>query len=296
MRRIATFSDQRLAQRFSDFLQVQGIANQVDTEDDGTYNLWVLSDEHLGAAEGFLAIYRRSPEAPEFDGHHGQAESIRRSKEKKARQSNVIDLRTHWHRLDTSVAPVTLVLIVLSVAATALVYLDKQEVILRYLFITDYEIVGSYLGWRGGLSEILHGQVWRLFTPMFIHFGLLHILFNMLWLKDLGTVIERKQGSLFFLIQVLLLSALSNFGQYYMSGPSFGGMSGVVYGLFGYIWIRGRYDPSLGLSLNPSVVTMMIVWFFLCLTGLVGNVANWAHGVGLVTGMAWGFLAAKLRR
>jgi len=64
----------------------------------------------------------------------------------------------------------------------------------------------------------------------------------------------------------------------------------------GYAWIRGRFDPSSGLSLNQSVVTMMIIWFFLCMTGLMGNVANWAHGFGLATGMIWGFLAAKFRR
>ena len=79
-----------------------------------------------------------------------------------------------------------------------------------------------------------------------------------------------------------------------MSGPAFGGMSGVVYGLLGYIWMQGKFDPASKLSLEPQTVIFMIVWFFLCLFSLVGNVANTVHGVGLVVGIIWGFLAARL--
>jgi len=124
----------------------------------------------------------------------------------------------------------------------------------------------------------------------------LHIVFNMLWLKDLGSELERRQGSVYFSVLVLVVAILSNLGQYLLAGPNFGGMSGVVYGLLGYCWIRGRFDPASGLSLNQGVVTMMIIWFVLCWTGLIGNVANWAHTFGLVAGMAWGFAAAKLGR
>jgi GlpG protein len=118
----------------------------------------------------------------------------------------------------------------------------------------------------------------------------------MLWLKDLGTMIEVRQGSLFLGLQVLVIGVISNLAQYFWSGPNFVGMSGVVYGLLGYIWIRGRFDPASGLSLNQGVVTMMIFWFFLCLTGVVGNVANATHAAGLISGMAWGYLAAMIRK
>ena len=43
---------------------------------------------------------------------------------------------------------------------------------------------------------------------------------------------------------VLVIAALSNLGQYFVSGPNFCGISGVVYGLFGYIWMKGRFDPA----------------------------------------------------
>jgi len=92
---------------------------------------------------------------------------------------------------------------------------------------------------------------------------------------------------------VLAIAIPSNLAQYAVSGPTFGGMSGVVYGLLGYIWIRGKFDPGAGLRLHPSTVTMMIAWYFLCWTGWVGPVANTIHTVGLLIGMGWGWLAAR---
>jgi GlpG protein len=89
---------------------------------------------------------------------------------------------------------------------------------------------------------------------------------------------------------VVILGIGSNFCEYYMVTPQFGGMSGVLYGLFGYIWIRSLCDPSSGLVLSSSTVGMMLVWFFLCLVNVIPNVANWAHGGGLFLGMLWGAL------
>src|SRR5262249_46234350 len=122
----------------------------------------------------------------------------------------------------------------------------------------------------------------------------LHILFNMLWLRDLGSMIEGRQSSLHLLLLVLIIGACSNLGQCYigMKGPDFGGMSGVVYGLLGYIWIRGKFDPGSGLYLHPTTVWMMVIWFIACFTPFIPNIANSAHAVGLGMGMAWGYLSS----
>jgi GlpG protein len=146
------------------------------------------------------------------------------------------------------------------------------------------------------LPEIRRGEVWRLFTPIFLHLGFLHLFFNMLWLRDLGSMVEARQSSWLLLVLVAVFAAFSDLGQYLVTGGGFGGMSGVVYGLVGYIWIRGKYDPRSGLFLHSSTVTMMIIWFFVCLVGLMGPVANTAHGVGLLTGMAWGLLSSLRHR
>ena len=75
--------------------------------------------------------------------------------------------------------------------------------------------------------------------------------------------------------------------------PAFGGLSGVGYGLFGYLWMRVVHDPGCGLLLTRSMVFVSLGWFFLCLTGALGSVANMAHTVGLVLGMCVAYAAAR---
>lgn len=189
--------------------------------------------------------------------------------------------------------PVTLVMVGISILITLVSNFGKQLEWLQPFFITEFLITSDRLLFRADLPEIQDGQIWRVFTPAFIHFSILHIVFNMMWLWDLGRLIEEREGKTWYIILLALLAALSNIGQFYSTGPNFGGMSGVVYGLLGYLWIRGKCDPSYGMQLRKEIVVMMLIWFVVCLTGLVGNIGNMSHGVGLVVGMLLGWLTAK---
>jgi GlpG protein len=73
-------------------------------------------------------------------------------------------------------------------------------------------------------------------------------------------------------------------------------MSGVVYGLLGYFWMQGRYNARFRMILPRHVVVMMLAWFALCWSGLIGHIANMAHTAGLLLGATWGYGAARLGR
>ena len=71
-----------------------------------------------------------------------------------------------------------------------------------------------------------------------------HIGFNMLNLMGLGNMLERRLNSWNYLWLVLGLAVASNLAQYFVNGsflPS-GACRASVYGLLGYIWLRGKFD------------------------------------------------------
>jgi GlpG protein len=298
MRKIAHLPNAAQAKTFGDFLFVHKIQNTVEAEDDGTWAIWVHDDEQLTEAGQWLSEFLRDPANPRFHGVTIQAkfQKVRQKREEIFSRTKQIDMRTHFHLQQTQMGRLTLILIIISVGVAIFSRLGTSQAILQPLFISQYQLTGPYVQWRGDLPEVMNGQVWRLITPIFIHFGFIHLVFNMLWLRDLGTMIENHQSSWVLGALVLVTAVLSNVGQYLVSGPMFGGMSGVVYGLLGYIWIRGKYDPGSGLFLHRTIVIWMILWFVICLTGLIGNVANVAHGVGLIVGITWGFTSAFSRK
>ena len=151
------------------------------------------------------------------------------------------------------------------------------------------------------LPEIFDGQIWRLITPIFLHFGIFHIVFNMLWTWELGRIIEWRQGAPLLGALVLIIGLVSNIFQYWIDGPLFGGMSGVIYGLFGYVWMQSVANPRFGIRLNPAIVKLLLGWFLVCWSGILERlfglaVANTAHTAGLATGLLLSFMVLGLQR
>ena len=154
--------------------------------------------------------------------------------------------------MKTPFPPLTIALIAISVVVAVVSKLGASEQVLDYLYIADPN--------GDGLGAIASGQVWRLITPIFIHFGLMHIVFNMMWMWDLGKLVEMRRGTLFLAAFVVIDGVASNLTQYLLAGsPFFGGMSGVVYGLLGFVWMQGHYNPRFGYKLNQPTVVMMLV-------------------------------------
>jgi GlpG protein len=292
MRLIGHLADEQTARTFADYLYVQKIQSHVEFEKAEGWGIWINDEDRIEQAAGLLTAFRANPTDPKYQAQAKGAADLRaEAKKDEAEYRKKQRDRRHLFRplREYGFGPLTFVLIVISVVVCIRSRLGNDLEPIQSLFMTDptsVDLSGPVL------PEIRHGQLWRLITPIFIHFGLIHILFNMLWLRDLGSMIEGRQSSWHLAILVGVIAACSNLGQFFWAGPIFGGMSGVVYGLLGYIWMRGKFDPASGLFLHPSTVTMMIIWFFACFTPIIPHVANGAHAVGLVMGMAWGYLSS----
>lgn len=139
-------------------------------------------------------------------------------------------------------------------------------------------------------EEIKRGEIWRLVTPVFIHFGIPHILFNSMALLDLGKVFEANKKSTFLILFIYITSLVGNLFQYIAVGPLFGGLSGLIYGMFGYSLIVGNFGRQSEFKLETAEIVIMLGWYALCWTDFIGPIANWAHTGGLLTGVVWGLL------
>jgi GlpG protein len=205
-------------------------------------------------------------------------------------------------------APLTWILIALCVIVAIITWLGEDLRRVAWFTFADFQISPDGRSIASSWpDDLISGQIWRPISPIFLHFGFLHIVFNMMWLKDLGGAIEFRQSSRFLFWQVLVIGVLSNVAQFWVNydfqrglrlgpQPMFGGMSGVVFGLLGYLWIRGRRDAAYGLVLNSNTVVMMLGWLVLCFAGVVGSIANTAHAVGLLAGMMWGAWSSRPSR
>jgi GlpG protein len=121
--------------------------------------------------------------------------------------------------------------------------------------------------------------------------------YNAIWIVIFGTLIEKRQGIWVLALLVLVTASLSGLAQYAVRGPAFGGISGVVCGLLGYIWTRDMLDPGARLGLERDV---LVVGLCSCLwgsIGIAGHLAQIIHAagfaIGLVIGIASGLMPKR---
>jgi GlpG protein len=298
MRLIGHITGETQANLFSDYLSSLEIRSSIEPDADGKWAVWIYSEDQVDAGKKHLAEYLAHPADPKYSLGARQGEKVQeRERESEAKLGERVFTRETIFRSTASVGAVTLALILICVGV--FVYGGfagpNMDTKLHSLFISE-RYFSSFLrhtefkDYIVFLPEVQQGEVWRLVTPIFIHLGYLHIIFNMLMLKDLGTMIEVRRGSWALLGMVIAFAIPSNILQYWYSGPGFGGMSGVLYGLFGYVWMRGRWDPGSGLYLHQQTVASMLIWFVLCAVKIIPNVANAAHAGGLMAGIILGVL------
>ncbi|WP_449431863.1 rhomboid family intramembrane serine protease [Pseudomonas putida] len=197
---------------------------------------------------------------------------------------------------------VTAGILLLCLIVAGITGLGENLSTLGWFTFLDFHVQGDYLYFNPLAQSLDQGQWWRLVSPMLLHFGVLHLAMNGLWYWELGKRIELRQGPWLLLGLTLLFSLVSNLAQHLSSGPSlFGGLSGVLYGLLGHIWLYQWLAPNRHFSLPKGVLVMMLVWLVVCLTGVVGQlglgqIANAAHVGGLLIGCLTGLLGGALAR
>jgi rhomboid protease GlpG len=279
MRQAGTLPNQHDAERFANYLLTLGITSKIEPASSGEATIWIHDENQLDASKRELEAFRSHPADERYHAAEREARQVRREAAEKKRQleRNFIDMRNEWAN-PWRRRPITLLMVVACVG----LYLGQGDIDTDKLMYS--------------MPDVENGEIWRLVTPILLHGGLLHLLFNMWWLVALGTLIERGIGSLRYVALVLAVALASNYAQATIQGPNFVGMSGVVYGLFGYAWVRGRLEPASGLYLRPDIAYWMIGWLVLCWTPYISHVANWAHLFGLAAGGAIGYMASTLRQ
>lgn len=194
--------------------------------------------------------------------------------------------------------PITLIFIVLGFAGYVTFKWPLLSVVEAFTY-TPVQIVGDRLfvaDWRWA-------EAWRVLTPCFLHFSLMHIAFNSAAMVQVGSRLEVTLGARNYLIFCLVIGAVGNIAQYWVAGPSlFGGLSGIVFGLFAFNGMLQRYAPSKALILPKGAYIFLTAWLVAGFTPifevLLGvQMGNGAHLGGAIAGLVLAyFYCLKLKR
>jgi GlpG protein len=327
MRQAGIIKDEREAQRFAAWLVAQRIEAHAEREDAG-WAIWVRDEDQIQRAREALQQFQANPQDPKYKDAQRTAEQVLREQdeERKRAKGNVVEMRGRWGTGNAVVRRCPLVLAIIGVCI--LVYLatrsfldagpaaasaDASGAAIYYnLLFTDPRAVIDADGNVDVWASIRQFQLWRLVTPIFIHYGMSHLVFNMFWLFSLGGQIENRRGSRYMAVLILVLAIASNLGQALEAslsdgaGFQFGGMSGVGYGVFGYLLVKVKFDNREGYFLSQLTILLGLIWFVLCLArsfpemdsilGFIPPIANSAHTVGFFVGMALAYAPLFIRR
>lgn len=143
-------------------------------------------------------------------------------------------------------------------------------------------------------KAVLAGEWYRLFTCMFLHFNIEHLMNNMLMLVAAGMHLEYAMGGAKYLLLYLLSGlggSLLSFGAMCKSGEMAvsAGASGAVFGIIGaLLWVAIRNHGRFERLTTKGVLLMIALSLYFGFTGT--EIDNWGH----IGGMAAGFILSVL--
>ncbi|CAM0557682.1 rhomboid family intramembrane serine protease [Halomonas sp. ATBC28] len=255
------------------------IGHRITDEADGQL-LWIADPRQLGELKALLERWQR-----------GEPLVLHQAAQRPRTMTNFL--------ASLKQVPVTALMIVISLVVFALIGVFGDQLIVT-LTIVPIGISGGELVF-GNLSQTLtSGQVWRFLSPAFLHFGWMHLIFNLMWVWYFGRQIEALQGSRTMLLLLIVAGVGANVAQYATGTVLFGGMSGVVYALLAHVWLMSRRVPQSGFFVPQMLVVFMLGWMVFTMTDMAGsvgfgNVANEAHLGGLLVGLVTGWYYSSRR-
>lgn len=165
-------------------------------------------------------------------------------------------------------------------------FLLALNILIHLITILPFIGFKVYFGGVGVNYLIAAGEWWRLFTPMFLHADIMHILFNMFSLFVFGPELERMAGKTRFLTIYLLAGIFGNIATYFLTNPNYMhvGASGAIFGIFGAFGALVYYTKNVLPQLRQIIVPIIVI--SIVMTFIQSNINVTAH----ITGMVVGFL------
>ncbi len=183
----------------------------------------------------------------------------------------------------TALVAVNIVVFLIMVASgTGFISGSISALFARFADIPGRVVVVGPGGTQTVLQGVAHGDVYRLVTAMFLHFGVIHLALNMYVLFLVGPTLEQSLGRLRFLALYFIAGIGGSVGTF-VFGPHAevaAGASGAIFGLFGAYYVVAR---RIGAATGPIVATIVLN---LVISFSVPFIDVRAHLGGLVTGAA----------
>lgn len=274
---LVSFNHLRAAQALADYLNVEKIPAKIHKQNNN-YVVYIEQEESLEQAGLILKEFLNDPNNEKF-----RRASWESTAEQYMEQSSQHPSSSIVQEIFSRSGFVTIVITIICIGVYGLMAMQGAERIFELLSFPKI-----------GVDKIRGTDLIRLLSPIFLHFSVPHLIFNLLWWWVYGGQIERFQSSLHLLLLTITIGLISNMTQYLTSGANFGGLSGVVYGVLAYCWIWGKIRPQDKLFLPDALFNFMMIWLVIGYTGILdtmmGKMANAAHLGGLLSGLLLGFI------
>jgi len=271
------FQNLRAAQAFSDYLNAMAIKNHLQ-HDEFNYLLLIEQSAQQPLAQKELDLFLQSPNDPKYLAASWQTGSTEQENPLAYANSNLVaNFITHGGFISHGVFLVCAFIY----ALISVGWFNPSQSVLSFFITLPFD----------------YGESWRFVTPAFLHFSLLHLTFNLLWWWQLAGIVEKEQGRLRLMVVFLCSAIASNLAQFYLVGPYFGGLSGVVYALVGYCWLFGLLNKNSKVNLPNAYFLFLLAWLALGFVNLLPvNVANYAHLIGLLSGLVLALIGTTIKR